>query len=142
MAARKTTDALKILDRMIGSDPKVRRQIEEERLNLEIASMIYEARTAAPLTQQRLADLVGTTQSVIARLEDADYEGHSLSMLQRIAAALRMNLEVRFVPGRRRGSLRVPVGTGEETLGQKSAQRPVRPTRPSRRALGRSSPRR
>jgi len=49
-----------------------------------------------------LAELVGTTQSVIARLEDADYEGHSLSMLQRIATAVNKRLEVRFVQSGRK----------------------------------------
>jgi hypothetical protein len=34
------------------------------------------------------ADLIGTKQPVVACLEDADYPGHFLSMLQRIAAAL------------------------------------------------------
>jgi transcriptional regulator with XRE-family HTH domain len=45
-----------------------------------------------------LAKRVGTTQSVISRLEDADYEGHSLEMLQRIAKAVNKRLEIRFVP--------------------------------------------
>jgi transcriptional regulator with XRE-family HTH domain len=44
---------------------------------------------------------VGTTQSVISRLESAEYESHSLTMLQRIATALKQDLEVRFVPMRR-----------------------------------------
>jgi predicted transcriptional regulator len=44
-----------------------------------------------------LAALVGTSQPVIARLEDADYRGHSLSILQRIARALKKRLDVRFV---------------------------------------------
>ena len=43
-------------------------------------------RQAAGLTQAELADIVGTTHSVISRLEDADYDGHSLKMLQRITA--------------------------------------------------------
>ena len=60
--------------------------------------MIYELRMEAGLTQKELAKRVGTTQSVISRIEDADYEGHSLTMLQRIAAALQQRLEVRFVP--------------------------------------------
>lgn len=34
---------------------------------------------------------------MIARLEDADYQGHSLSMLQRIGNALGQRLELRFV---------------------------------------------
>ncbi|NLX21224.1 MAG: transcriptional regulator, partial [Phycisphaerae bacterium] len=40
----------------------------------------------------------GTTPSVISRLEDADYQGHSLSMLRRIAAALNQRVEIRFIP--------------------------------------------
>ncbi len=52
----------------------------------------------AGLTQAKLAELVGTTQSVISRLEDADYEGHSLSMLQRVAEALHRRIDIRFVP--------------------------------------------
>ena len=53
--------------------------------------------------RKQLAKLVGTTPSVICRLEDADYEGHSLAMLRRIAAALNKRVEIRFVsvrPGR------------------------------------------
>jgi hypothetical protein len=45
--------------------------------------------------------MIGTTASVISRLEDADYEGHSLAMLRRIAAALDKRVEIRFVPVRR-----------------------------------------
>jgi hypothetical protein len=39
---------------------------------------------------------------VISRLEDADYEGHSLTMLQRIAAALDQQLDIRFEPTARK----------------------------------------
>ncbi len=61
--------------------------------------MVLEARTAARRMQAELADLAGTTQAVIARLEDADYEGHSLRMLRRIARALNRELEIRLVGG-------------------------------------------
>ena len=90
----KTKDALKILDRKIGRDRTMRRLIEAERVNADIAQMIYDARTQAGLTQEELAKRVGTKQPVIARLEDADYEGHSLNMLQRIAKALHRTLRV------------------------------------------------
>ena len=60
--------------------------------------MIYDARTKAGLSQSELAALIASKQPVIARLEDADYEGHSLAMPQRIAGALPQRLEVRFVP--------------------------------------------
>src|SRR5262245_49933219 len=94
----RTRDALKIIDRMIGNDAELRQMIAKEAINAQIAQMICDARTQAGLTQKELADLVGTKQPVIARLEDADYRGHSLFMLQRIAAALHQRLEVRLVP--------------------------------------------
>lgn len=95
--SKNTSDAGVILDRMMGKDPEISRWVDEARTNAEVAQLIYDARTKANLTQKDLAKLVGTTQSVIARLEDADYEGHSLSMLNRIAAVLERRVEVRFV---------------------------------------------
>lgn len=95
---RKKADALKIIDRMVGDDVELRAMIDEERAGAEIAQLIYDARTRADLTQKQLAELIGTSQPTIARLEDADYDGHSLGMLRRIAAALHMRLEMRLVP--------------------------------------------
>ena len=94
----KTNDALKILNRMTSEDSEMEEMIEEASLNAELAQLIYHARTQAGLTQQQLADRIGTKQSVIARLEDADYEGHSLSMLKRIAQALNQRLEIHLSP--------------------------------------------
>ena len=90
-----------LYDRYIKGDQKREEEYEEEVINAEIARKIYELRTKAGLTQQELADRVGTTKSAICRLEDADYEGHSLSMLQRIAEALDKRVEIRFVPAKR-----------------------------------------
>src|SRR6202166_4219135 len=53
---------------------------------IDLAVLVREMREDAGLTQTELARKVGTTQSVIARLEDAEYTGHSLTMLERIAA--------------------------------------------------------
>ena len=100
--AQRTTDAVKILDRMMDDDSQLRQLANEAVVNAEVAQLIYDVRSKAKLTQKQLAELVGTTQSVIARLEDADYEGHSLSMLQRIAAAVNKRLEVRFVSATRK----------------------------------------
>ena len=94
----KTNDALKILQQMTSEDPELEKMIQESSLNAELAQLIYQARTQAGLTQQQLADRIGTKQSVIARLEDAEYEGHSLSMLQKIARVLNQRLEVRLIP--------------------------------------------
>lgn len=93
-------DALKIIDRITGADPELREMIIEEKLNAQIAHMIYQARTKAGLTQKELAKRIGTQQPVIARLEDADYEGHSLTMLQRVAGALNQKVKISFVRAR------------------------------------------
>ncbi len=97
-ANRTTTDAVKILHKtFIKDDPRRLASLEREREKLRIAGQIYALRTQASLSQAELAKLVGTTQSVISRLEDADYDGHSLNMLRRIARALNCRIEVRFI---------------------------------------------
>ena len=94
----KTTDALTILERMIGDDAAMRQMIAEETLKAQVARMIYEARTAAGLTQRALAVRIGTKPSVIARLEEADVDSDALFLLHRIAAALGHALDLRLVP--------------------------------------------
>jgi ribosome-binding protein aMBF1 (putative translation factor) len=98
MARKTTSNALEIMDREFGKDPQYLEMLAEERVMAQAARAIYEARTSAGLTQQQLAQLVGTQPSVIARLEDGDYEGHSLAMMQRVAEALHQRIELRFVP--------------------------------------------
>jgi transcriptional regulator with XRE-family HTH domain len=86
---------VKILHRRyIKDDPVRMAALDAERTNAQIARMIYDLRTDAGLSQRELAELVGTTQSVISRLEDSDYAGHSLSMLSRIAKALNQRVTV------------------------------------------------
>ena len=96
MAKReKTTDAVEILyRRYIKGDPEQEASLQAERVNAEVACLIYDLRKDAGLTQKELAELIGTTQSAISRLEDADYDGHSLSMLRRVAEALKQKLTV------------------------------------------------
>jgi transcriptional regulator with XRE-family HTH domain len=95
----KITNAVESLhQRYIGDGPERRVSLETERVNAEVAQAIYDLRKEAGLTQKELADLIGTTQSVISRLEDADYEGHSLSMLSRIAGHLNRRLIIKMVP--------------------------------------------
>ena len=101
MAKKKktTTNAVKILhNRYIRGNKKRLESLQRERGNLNIAEQIYAIRKQAGLSQKQLADLVGTTQSVISRLEDADYNGHSLAMLRKIGTALRQRVELQFVP--------------------------------------------
>jgi DNA-binding XRE family transcriptional regulator len=95
-------EAVEILHRRVYEGKRARlKNLEEARANEEIARKIQELRAAAALTQSQLARLIGTTASVICRLEDADYQGHSLAMLRRIAGALNQRVEIRFIPIRR-----------------------------------------
>ena len=76
---RPESEALGYLyDRFIGDDPEHIASYEKARAESAVASAIYALRTEAGLSQRALADRVGTTASVICRLEDADYDGHSL----------------------------------------------------------------
>lgn len=98
-----TTDAVDILHRRhFAGKPERLAELEEERANAEVARKVYALRKQAGLTQEQLAKLVGTTASVISRLEDADYAGHSLSMLRRIAGAVDKRVEIRFVAAKGR----------------------------------------
>lgn len=99
---KKTTDALAILHhRHYEGKPERLAALEEARANDSVARKIMALREKAGLSQRQLAKLIGTTASVICRLENAEYEGHSLAMLNRIATALNQRLEIRFVPLRK-----------------------------------------
>jgi transcriptional regulator with XRE-family HTH domain len=98
MKSKKTSGTFDILQRRyIGENAARQASFEAERVNAEVAKTIYELRKKAGLTQKELGQMVGTTQSVISRLEDADYEGHSLSMLNRIAMALNRRLSIQMI---------------------------------------------
>lgn len=94
-----TTDAVEILyRRIVGDDADMKALLAEAESEMDIAEQIYNLRMEAGLSQKELAEKIGTSASVICRLEDADYEGHSLSMLRRIAAALDQRVKVSFIP--------------------------------------------
>jgi predicted XRE-type DNA-binding protein len=89
MATQRESSADRIIAKRYGLDlPEHRLLMEQERTNAEVACLLYDMRHEAGMTQKELATLVGTSQSVISMLEDTDYQGHSLSMLVRIATAL------------------------------------------------------
>jgi transcriptional regulator with XRE-family HTH domain len=87
----------------------------------DIALQIASAREKAGLSQRELAERVGTTQQQISRLESPNYEGHSLSMLRRVAQALDVRVHFSFEP---MPSLRV----AEEAPGYKATTRKRAPS--------------
>ena len=82
----------KIVQDRIARSPAYHRVFLETQRQIDLAVLVREMRKAARLTQRQLADQIDTTQSVIARLEDAEYSGQSLSLLKRIAVACHVDL--------------------------------------------------
>jgi predicted transcriptional regulator len=96
---RTTTDAIEIIRRRFSAGhPDRIAKLGEAIADAEIGRHIYELRTKARLTQRRLAKMIDTTASVIARLEEGDFEGNSLAMLNRIATALNKRMVIQIVP--------------------------------------------
>jgi transcriptional regulator with XRE-family HTH domain len=92
----KTRNFAEAIKKKLAKDADLASLVEQESFNAHVATEIYNARKDAGLSQAKLANLVGTQQPVIARLESADYDGHSLTMLNRIAKALNKRLHVEF----------------------------------------------
>jgi transcriptional regulator with XRE-family HTH domain len=80
----------------LTADPGLAEEVAIEEFNADLAMKVLEARIAARLTQKQLAELIGTQQSVISRIERADYYGRSLTLLRKIAKALGLKLRVDF----------------------------------------------
>ena len=91
-----TKNLAEVIRRKLASDADLAAAVQNERLKLNVGALIYEARTQVGLTQKELAKRVGMHQSAIARLEDADYDSHSLKTLERIALALGKQISLAF----------------------------------------------
>jgi transcriptional regulator with XRE-family HTH domain len=81
----------------------------------EVAVQLATLRKKAGLSQKELAQKVGTSQQQISRLESTSYEGHSLSMIRRVAETLGATVQVEIQYKQGRGQLsatekRVPYG--------------------------------
>jgi len=62
-------------------------------LRFDVAQLVYDLRTSAGLTQRQLAERMGTTQSVISRLEQAG-RLPTLDLLARVATATGADLRL------------------------------------------------
>lgn len=98
MKKKRNRSAISILKKRFPPSAEDQALSEGYRQSFNIAQQVYDLRIRAGLTQKQLADRVGTTASVISRLEDADYDRHSMAMLRRIASAAGHKVEVRFIP--------------------------------------------
>ena len=110
---RSTKNFAEVIRAELSVDSDMAKEVAEEFFQAAVAQQVYKLRTNANLTQKELAKLAGTPQSTISRLEDADYEGHLLSILLQIAFALKKELKIEFAdpirgtPPRRKRSSRM-----------------------------------
>ena len=91
MANYSRWDDVKKQRRQVSS--AVRAEIEQD---LAMGQLIYDLRTQAGLSQRALAERMGTTQSVISRLEEGGGARNRLDTLARVAVALGRHLVVSF----------------------------------------------
>ena len=89
----------------------------------DVALQIAALRERAGLSQKELAKLLKTSQQQVSRLESPVYEGHSLSMLRRVAKALDARVRVVFEPTKTTNETRVaePPGPyrGKRSVGKR-----------------------
>src|SRR6266851_2214029 len=102
----KSAAVQELYDELIDDDTAAQEEFEEGLVNIEAAQLIYVMRTKAALSQRDLARKIGTSASAINRLESADYQGHTIAMVRRIATALNRRLELRAIPIRTRAEAR------------------------------------
>ena len=94
----KSAAVQELYEELIGDDAAAQEEFEEGLVSIEAAQLIHDMRSKAGLSQRELARKVGTSASAVNRLESADYEGHTIAMVRRIATALNRRLELRAVP--------------------------------------------
>ena len=85
-------------------DPDFAERFERAGEAWDVALKIAALREKAGLSQKELARILKTSQQQISRLESPSYEGHSLSMLRRVAEALGATVHVTFEPLRSAGA--------------------------------------
>jgi DNA-binding XRE family transcriptional regulator len=100
---KRRTSALEDLRRHIhAGGPERIAELAQTRREMTLGMKIRKIREEASMTQQQLADKIGTQPSAISRIEDADYDGHSLSLFEKVANALEMMLLIDLAPRRPR----------------------------------------
>ena len=74
---------------------KAYNDLEEE---YTLVREMLSARSKSGLTQEAVAELMGTTKSAVSRLESAGKHAPSLTTLKKYAQAVGCHLEIKFIP--------------------------------------------
>jgi transcriptional regulator with XRE-family HTH domain len=92
-----TTNFDRYLERKL-QDPGFRERFADADRAWDLALQLVALRKERGLTQRQVAEMLGTKQQAIARLEDPEYAGHSLSMIRKYAELLGAIVDVTIVP--------------------------------------------
>lgn len=90
-----------------GPDADTRAGVDQD---FALGQLIYDLRTEANLSQRELAERMGTTQSVISRLEEGGGARNRIDTLARVATALDRHLILSFpeeVPAKLKDAVQV-----------------------------------
>lgn len=79
------------------SRPGFKEAYDDLALEYQVIDQLLKARARAGLTQDAVAERMGTTKSAISRLERAGKHAPSLTMLQRYAKAVGCELKIQLV---------------------------------------------
>ena len=82
--------------RPVGSDDPATPVPHPTLTDRDLGQLIYDLRTGAGLSQRELAERMGTTQSVISRLEEGGGAKNRIDTLARVAKALDRHLVLSF----------------------------------------------
>lgn len=93
----KKTNFDRYLDEQL-QDPAFAARFKQAGEAWDVALQIAALRQQAGLSQRELARKLKTSQQQISRLESPGYEGHSLSMLRRVAKVLHARVRVTIEP--------------------------------------------
>lgn len=80
-------------------NPKIKAEYDRLQPEFELINAVIQARVKKGLTQDKLAQKIGTKQSVISRLESGR-ANPSVAFLKRLAQALNSHLEIKFISSR------------------------------------------
>lgn len=94
---KKTDDAMALINNLITQDSPMQEMIEESYINAEIGQLIYDTRIKEQVTAKELADRIGIQESVILDLEEGDYEGNALIILEKVAKVFHQKIQVQLI---------------------------------------------
>ncbi|MBI2600457.1 helix-turn-helix transcriptional regulator [Candidatus Daviesbacteria bacterium] len=100
---RPKDDLDRTFEKILKEDPSFQEELDKADRAWDIAFQIRDLREKAGLTQKKLAEMVGTKQSNIARIEDADYTRYTLTTLEKVTKALKAKLEIKIIPEDHKG---------------------------------------